>query len=69
MKLEDAIRKSGCGAARRTGRRGRIVVAMVVKGPLRLVASLENPFITGLVTKCDLDSGDWTPITTKEKAN
>jgi hypothetical protein len=67
VKVQDAIRKSDCGAARRPGRKGGVIVAMAVKGTLRLVASLENPSVTALLKKCDLDSRDWTPV--KEKAN
>jgi len=63
VKVQDAIRKSDCGAARRPGRKGGVIVAMAVKGMVRLVASLENPSITGLLRKCDLDSRDWTPVT------
>lgn len=61
MKLEQAVRKSPRGAAQRRGRKGGTIVAMVVKGTVRLVVSLENPRIVGLVEKVDLDSNEWSP--------
>ena len=61
MKLEAAIRKSPRGAAQRRSRKGRLIVAMAVKGTLRIVVSLENPRIVGLAKDVDLDSNEWRP--------
>jgi hypothetical protein len=66
MTLEKAIRKSPGGAAQRSTRNGTLIVAMIVKGRLRIVQSLENPRVTALVSATDLDSKEWTPITAKE---
>lgn len=69
MKLEKAIRKSDCGVAQRPSRKGGMIVAMVVKGTVRLVRSLENPRVTGLLGVRDLNSSDWSPVAAKEKTN
>jgi hypothetical protein len=70
MRLEEALRKSPCGAARRLNNRGRFTTAMKIRGELRRIASVENPCSQGPMRQFELTSDDWTPcMGVKEKTN
>ena len=64
MTLARAIERSPLHAATRPARRsGGTVVAMKIKGAIRIVESLSNPAIKRAVPRpFDLASKDWRPV-------